>query len=543
MSEFDDILGFLRNTFLFKGLPEGNLTQLAAAAQIQALERGEKLYEQGTPATEFFLVLVGRLRLVSSNGKTNFSLGSLMMGDFFGEDCFLGPRRADAAVVLEPTRVIKIPRAEISRLFKTHPNFYRMIDLIARSRQLARRRRFTWFQESEIVYLITRRHPFFTSVAEMLPMIFFMLGILFFIPFAGTEQSWLVTLLGLWIGLSLLGIIWVYLDWENDYFVITSQRLLWVEKIILLYDSRQEALLVNILSTNRTVQPILAKFINYANIFVKTYTGTIALKHTWHPDQLIGLVDGLRSRALDISRQMSHLAKESALRRRLGLPLTEEEAVVSSQSTWKARKKTIFTDLTNFFKMHTEDGSVITYRKHWFILIKKTWLPALVNLAILGVVFVLLRPGVSRILICSVWGLLQLAAGLWWLYHLVDWHNDIYVLSLDNIMDIEKKPLTREEKRVASLDNILSVEHARKGIVGMLLNFGTVTINVGTEKFTFDFVHNPVQVQYEITDRIIARRRRREEEAAAREREGMAEWFEIYHQQSKEIQRRELPPD
>ena len=78
--------------------------------------------------------------------------------------------------------------------------------------------------------------------------------------------------------------------------------------------------------------------------------------------------------------------------------------------------------------------------------------------------------------------------GIWWLYQYVDWRNDIYVLTLDKIFDIERKPLTREDKREASLANILSLENARIGLTGLILNYGTVTINVGNEKLTFDYV-------------------------------------------------------
>jgi hypothetical protein len=141
--------------------------------------------------------------------------------------------------------------------------------------------------------------------------------------------------------------------------------------------------------------------------------------------------------------------------------------------------------------------------------------------------------GVPAIL---VWLLIFLATGLWWLYHYVDWRNDVYVLTLDKVIDIERKPLTREEKKEAMLGNILSLENARIGIFGLVLNFGTVTLNVGTEKLTFDYVFNPVQVQYEISDRMYAYRKRKEKQEAARERERVADWLMAYHRQTSQVE-------
>ncbi len=41
---------------------------------------------------------------------------------------------------------------------------------------------------------------------------------------------------------------WNALDWRNDYYVITDRRVVWLEKVIGLYDSRQESPLRMILS-------------------------------------------------------------------------------------------------------------------------------------------------------------------------------------------------------------------------------------------------------------------------------------------------------
>jgi hypothetical protein len=118
---------------------------------------------------------------------------------------------------------------------------------------------------------------------------------------------------------------------------------------------------------------------------------------------------------------------------------------------------------------------------------------------------------------------------LWWGYHYLDWSNDIYRVTPEQILDIEKKPLGREEKKVASLDSILSLEHLRAGIIQIIFNYGTVTINIGQEKFLFYTVYNPDQVQQEIADRMEARNQKIRKAEAERERERILDQMIAYY--------------
>ncbi len=119
--------------------------------------------------------------------------------------------------------------------------------------------------------------------------------------------------------------------------------------------------------------------------------------------------------------------------------------------------------------------------------------------------------------------------GLWWLYRYVDWANDIYQITAEQIVDVYKKPLSREERKVAPLENILGTEVDRKGLLGIVLNYGDVIANVGTSQFTFDGVFDPVTVQQDIVhaqEAFLERRAERERQKRQRE---MVELFDIYH--------------
>jgi hypothetical protein len=110
-------------------------------------------------------------------------------------------------------------------------------------------------------------------------------------------------------------------------------------------------------------------------------------------------------------------------------------------------------------------------------------------------------------------------------------------------LDIERKPLSREDKKSAPLANILSLEHTRVGILGLLFNYGTVIINIGAVQFTFNDVYNPSQVQYEIFDRMNAQRQRKEEAEARKERERLVDNLATYHRQIERLEEIENESD
>jgi hypothetical protein len=66
--------------------------------------------------------------------------------------------------------------------------------------------------------------------------------------------------------------------------------------------------------------------------------------------------------------------------------------------------------------------------------------------------------------------------------------------------------------------------------MGLLLNFGTVSITIGACRFTFDYVFNPSQVQQDIFRRMNEHIEGQKRADAEAERERLSDWITIYHQ-------------
>jgi hypothetical protein len=125
----------------------------------------------------------------------------------------------------------------------------------------------------------------------------------------------------------------------------------------------------------------------------------------------------------------------------------------------------------------------------------------------------------------------------------VDWRNDIYQIREDRIIDAERKPLGTESIKSAPLENILSLDYERIGLLGVLLNMGNVIINTGTDKLTWMTITNPARAQREIFNRMIEYRRRKEQADSQKKWEHEADWFKTYDQIKEEKrQAKENPP-
>jgi hypothetical protein len=189
-----------------------------------------------------------------------------------------------------------------------------------------------------------------------------------------------------------------------------------------------------------------------------------------------------------------------------------------------------------------EQSGVITYRKHWAVLLRFIGLPSISVLLVVGWLGAGLG-GLVRItsfqadLILAI--VLLLPAFGWWLYQFMDWANDIYQITAEQILDVYKKPLAREVRKIAPLENILGTRVQRKGIIGLLLNYGDVIAQVGTEEFRFEGVFDPSRVQQDIVRAQEALVEGRRELVRRQRREELADWFGVYHEESRPRQSEE----
>src|SRR3970040_341804 len=72
------------------------------------------------------------------------------------------------------------------------------------------------------------------------------------------------------------GGVWRALDWRNYYYIATDRRVVWLEKVIGIYDNRQESPLRMILSV-AVSSGLLGRPLGDGGVAVRPYTGAITL--------------------------------------------------------------------------------------------------------------------------------------------------------------------------------------------------------------------------------------------------------------------------
>ena len=545
----EEVIEIFRTSHIFQRLANEKVEEIAGRVEAYLYTEGQTIFEQNTPSESFFVIFRGRVKLIrKDNGdETTFILDTR---DYFGQEALAnhpGPRKA-STIAATDVIVLRFSSELLNALTKESPALNGPLELILNSYNLTMQLAMPWRGPREVVHYIARHHPFFLVIRLTLPLVlaFITIGVATYLEVLVYPGA-VIPLVLLIVTVFLTGgwLTWIIIDYFNDYSVVTNRRIAYLRKILLIYDSRLEAPLDAILTDDINTSQV-GRIIGYGNIIVRTYTGEIVLSHLAQPQFIISLINEIRDRAKFIRQQGRLETIDQTIRRRIGLPVEETAPRPDSPERKKDQDKGTFSQsLSDFLKLRAEKNGEIHYRTHWFILIGKTGLPALLAFSL----FIFLLLSLFRIIpvepTTALWATLIFGpmVAAWLLYQFVDWHNDRYIITKDMLMDIYKKPLGTEKKRTAPLKNILSIDFERIGIIGRIFNYGTVYIRVGDSVIAFDNVMAPSEVQRELFSRFLEYKQREEERQEASMNEQLADWIEHYHQLIQNPPPSQNPPD
>lgn len=106
--DIDAMARVLANTAIFSDLTSAERLLVAPYLDSVVLDRGEVLFEEGSPADSFYVIVEGRIR-VSREGTPLTEIG---VGGALGELCLAGPQqaRSASAIAIEPLIAFKLTR-------------------------------------------------------------------------------------------------------------------------------------------------------------------------------------------------------------------------------------------------------------------------------------------------------------------------------------------------------------------------------------------------------------------------------------------------
>lgn len=528
-STLSERISLLKEVALFRELKEHELAQIAGRFIDYTLSRGQALYEEGELAENLYLVVDGHLRCELVNSHDQVVASGLQNGDIFGARSLgLDGSPISRVKALHASRLLYLPRRDLDYVLQAFPALAQRLHTLAAGRSLKPESSFEWLGRDESIQFVMRKHSAALWLRLTRALLLAIASLLCVQVSLGATNAmpWLLAAGGLLLAAAGWAA-WEAADWHNDFYVLTDQRVVWLEHKLLRSASRVEAPLETVQSVN-THTSLLGRLLGFGDVMIQTFTSTVSMPNVGDPHTTKYLVEEYVLRQRRGARLARHDGIRQAVRESLGTAPHNRtpERPVASVSQAPSRTERLW-----LFPTRTIDGDKIIYHKHWAKLLSTLFFPLLFLVAVFfAVEYVyagLPRDGAGWLVLLGAL-LVPLAIIL---YHYVDWQNDIYMLTPESLMDSEKKPLGSLITKTAPLANVLSLENHRIGLMGLLFNFGVVRINVGDSWLDFDGVHDPAQVQQDIFARIEAFKLKTQKQRDQDERARMAEWLKVYEEE------------
>ncbi|HEX6387717.1 MAG TPA: PH domain-containing protein, partial [Anaerolineae bacterium] len=350
-----------------------------------------------------------------------------------------------------------------------------------------------------------------------------------------------------------------YLDWLNDYFVITNKHLAHREFSLTSFRTNVNKIPIDQIQSVEIERPnLLANLLNFgtARITTAAQVAIVYFDNIDNPGLVQEIINELRERVrtLDAGRAQATMRQslESHFEVQPSLHEVEDadddEEVELIEPAEPPVLRTIWTAIRKRYQWRVEENGVITYRKHFFVLMKVTAWPVLLGVALVLLIWLLTTPfnfTTSGVLLWA--GPLLLLDFAWFIWRLEDWRNDTFQLTDRYVIDIDRRPFGfGESRKQAELNNVQNISSERPGLLPTIFNYGNVIIETAgaTADIVFENVSNPNRIQAEVFKRREQYRqllRRREGEQRRKE---YAVLLDVYQQATEQdrIPRR-TPPD
>jgi len=584
----NDKLEFLAQLPVFQGLAEIELRALAQICVEYEFEDGAILTYQRDVADSMYIVRSGRLfaRSVDERGIVR-DTQSYLPGDYFGDQWMFAPDAHPATVkAASAGQTIIIKGSDFLRFLEAYPQALEMLEPVfdpddgveyglspqaweeAQKIPLKADRRSSAISllSDELVEFQIRRSRWYLFVQTLLPTV----GLIFLplVSFAllASQPTDSLLFAGRWILPVLLAFIfglWLAfqaLDWSNDYFVITNKHLAHREFSLRTFRTTVNKIPIDQIQSVEVDRPsFISNLFNFGTARVTTaaQAGMLRFDNIDAPGRVEETLNRLRQRvqALDAGRAQATMRRsiESHFQVQPAIHEIEEsdeaDEYGSAIEVEDENGVSFWRELLNRYRWRVEEDGVITYRKHFFVLMREVTWPAAIalGLALLAVILVRLT-GLPLAQLAGILLLLYLVDLGWLIWEIEDWRNDTFQLTDRYVIDIDRRPFGfGESRKQAELSNVQNVNSDRPNFLATIFNYGNVVIETAgaTNDIIFENDSHPNRVQSDVfryRDQYRQQQRVREGE---RRRKEYSVLLDVYQQATEQgrIPRRTPPSD
>jgi len=546
--QLDELVQFLRGIPLFNRLQDDDLRVLTTLVQRETIQAGRDVYRQSDDDGTLYIVYAGQIRLIhiDPTGVPN-DVGTAQPGRMLGESSLLlaEPHDVTALAVTEVV-TLTFKRDTFMPLRDEYPRLWGRLnpsELVAKRLDAPH---YGWQAQDEAVVLFTREHWWGLLRRMFLPLLA-LLGIIALLIFI--QQS-LPAFLGLSaaVGLLILGglVTYVFIDWHNDYWVVTNKRIVHVDEIVFIRKNRDETPLPAVTQVQFERHGIAAAILDFGDLQVESFTGNIGMRNMPSPMHIKGEIQEEVEKVRARERAAGRKGIRDDLEKRIIAKEGVEVAPIAPEEEAPPRTAISFGIFRYFFpKLVDVQGDSIIWRKHWIILWRRELLST-IFLAVAVLAFLNWfngAPPLGTLLEDGAWWIWPFilgGLGAWWWWVFEDWRNDEYLLTGNRVIEIQRTPFSLSEKRRESpLSDFQSTELKVVGPWQKLFRYGTLIVKLPGAQVDFKDIVNPATAQTEITKRLNAYNAQQSEKEAQARRNELTDWFAAYD----EIRQRERVRD
>ena len=549
-------VAFLEQLDIFSDLEEEELVELAFITEEYEFDKDAVIAYQRDVADNFIIVSSGRLfsSQVDNHGVVR-DTQSHFPGDYL-EDTWLFTSHTHEATIRGASngRILCIERNKFLEFLDANPYIIDFLRLSDEAADIASTTSFDHpskqavelkLMPDERIRFRERRSVWLLVLQLIGPLLLYLIWTiiaLFVLNVSGTMAILAIALPG---AVFLFFSIWRTMDWANDYFVITDKQLIHHEYSLRGFQVRINKMPIDQVQSVEIEKPNLVATVlgmGTANITTAAQHGMMRFDSIDNPRKVLKIINELREQGRSVSAGQTQVDMRAALEghfeadpalRIIELPegAEDEEEYLESYSLLDQVADGLIALLRGVGRIvstRIEDGEVITYRKHPFTLLTRTWW-----LLLLSLLFLALTVWVNRPPFVYLFGGLLLITLIWFMWRFLDWRNDVFQVTDLYVFDIDRLPLGfGESRKQAELANIQNVNAERPGFLATVFNFGDVYIDTAgaSADITFERVANPSLVQNDVFRRREAIRHKKAESARNQRRKEYAVMLDVYHQ-------------
>ncbi len=559
---------FLAKLPIFDRLTEDEVRDLAAISHEFSFQQDSIIAYQRDVATSFYLVKSGRLyaQQVGKNGEIRDSK-IYEAGDHI-EDKWLFEQLPHLHTIrgTEDGRLLTISQAEFLIFLKNHPGsfdglkpFYENEKLVAglseEAWQMATRTSISadkttlslGLMPDELLEFYAHRSRYYLLVQMITPTVllfaaFTLAGILLVGNGFGEKYQWAnvgVSALIFIIPIALS--LFRFLDWRNDYFLITNKHLTHYEFDLKKLRSHVDKVPIDQIQSISTLKPsFFANFFNYgtARITTSSQTGTVYFDNIDQPKRVTETLERLKKHSQELTEGLIQAAMRDSLESHFDIAPSYQEVDIEREGIVDEGAEGALETLRRRFKKrygtHLVEDDVIYYRKNIFAFLRVITLPLLLNILLVLVLgYLISMLNISLLITLPVAIIIMLASLFWLIWKVEDWRNDTFQLTNQFVIDIDRKPFgLGEARKQADLGNVQNITSNKPTLWATLFNYGDVHVETAGAQsdIVFEKISHPNRVQSEIFQRREHRKKLMKINEGVQRRREYAVLMDVYQQ-------------